>query len=243
MTPSTPLIDQPVRTRFERFRWAPVDVYRDIHKGLRAELFSLVVRAGSLDLTDPADRHDLGRHLKSTIDVLESHAHHEDEAIHPMLATHYSELVGRLEEEHARFDGHLAAIGEIADELFVDRVDRRTRQALYLELSAFTSGYLVHLDLEERVVMPTLFDQLGPSGVAAVLGRIIESIPPDQMTTSLSLMLPALDLDDRVDLLGGMQAEAPAEVFDGVLSLARSVLHRSDFDRLAQRLELVAEVR
>ena len=36
------------------------------------------------------------------------------------------------------------------------------------------------------------------------------------MAKSLALMLPAMNIDDRTELLGGMQQGAPAEVFAGV---------------------------
>ncbi len=232
-----------VSARLAGFRWSPVDVYRDIHKGLRAELFALVGRSGSLDLVGAAERHDLGRHVHSTIALLESHAHHEDDAIHPVLIEAHPGLVERLDGDHARFDRHLAAVAEIADDILSAPVGRPTRQAFYLELSAFTAAYLEHIDFEERTVMPALEDTIGPAGVEAVLGQIIGSIPPDMMTASLTVMLPTLDLDDRTDLLGGMQAAAPPEVFDHFVSLARSVLHRADFERLADRLQLDGALR
>ena len=91
--------------------------------------------------------------------------------------------------------------------------------------------------------MPALEDTVGSTGVEVVLGRIVGSIAPDMMTASLTVMLPALDPDDRADLLGGMQVGAPPEVFDHFVSLARSVLRRADFERLADRLGLHAALR
>ena len=58
------------------------------------------------------------------------------------------------------------------------------------------------------------------------------------MAQSLALMLPAMNIDDRTELLGGMRAGAPAEVFDGVWSLAGSVLDADDLAALARRLGL-----
>ena len=49
-------------------------------------------------------------------------------------------------------------------------------------------------------------------------------------------MLPAMNLDDRAELLGGMRAGAPAEVFQGVWGLAESVLDPRDLAPLAARL-------
>ena len=51
-------------------------------------------------------------------------------------------------------------------------------------------------------------------------------------------MIPAMNVDDRAELLGGMQAGAPPEVFAGVWSLVGSVLEPADHAALARRLDL-----
>ena len=58
------------------------------------------------------------------------------------------------------------------------------------------------------------------------------------MANSLALMLPAMNIDDRAELLGGMRAGAPAEVFAGVWGLAGSVLDDTAYAALAARLDL-----
>ena len=58
------------------------------------------------------------------------------------------------------------------------------------------------------------------------------------MARSLAIMLPAMNVDGRAELLGGMRAAAPAEVFEGVWSLAGSVLRPADREALAGRLDL-----
>lgn len=78
-------------------------------------------------------------------------------------------------------------------------------------------------------------------GVEAVVGvhhQILGAIPPDEMARSIALMLPAMNVEDRTEMLGGMRAEAPPEVFEGVWSLAGSVLAPADRNALATRLEL-----
>ena len=85
---------------------------------------------------------------------------------------------------------------------------------------------------------PELHRVLGPEGVLAIHQAIIASIPPEMMATSLALMLPAMNNDDRTEMLGGMQAGAPPEVFAGVWSLATSVLEARDVAVLARRLAI-----
>ncbi|HEY3484888.1 MAG TPA: hypothetical protein VGK49_05855, partial [Ilumatobacteraceae bacterium] len=128
------------------------------------------------------------------------------------------------------------------NELAVDVVDatdpRRLGHLLYLELSGFTSAYLAHQLVEERVVMPSLEQAIGPDEVFGLHNAIISSIPPEEMASGLSMMLPAMNLDDRAELLAGMRMSAPPEAFGAVVGLARSVLRPVDFDALATRLEL-----
>ena len=54
----------------------------------------------------------------------------------------------------------------------------------------------------------------------------------------VTIMLQAMNVDDRTELLGGMQANAPAEKFAGVWGLARTVLSPSDFVQVGGRLGL-----
>jgi hypothetical protein len=49
-------------------------------------------------------------------------------------------------------------------------------------------------------------------------------------------MLPAMNVDDRTELLGGIQQGAPAEAFAQLFGLARSVLTPADANELARRL-------
>ncbi|MGZ4702187.1 MAG: hypothetical protein ACXV98_13315, partial [Ilumatobacteraceae bacterium] len=67
---------------------------------------------------------------------------------------------------------------------------------------------------------------------------IIGNMPPQQLVAGLALMLPAMNVDDRTELLGGMRATAPAEAFAGVWSLAKSVLTSDDHRAVAVRLGL-----
>ena len=88
--------------------------------------------------------------------------------------------------------------------------------------------------------MPALAAALGPMGVLELHVGIISSIPPQEMAEALALMLPAMNVDDRTELLGGMRADAPAEAFAGVWGLAGSLLTPADMAALGVRLGIPA---
>lgn len=217
-----------------------VDLYRDIHKGIRAELFAVTTTAGNLDPTDRADRVALADHVGSIAGVLESHAHHEDAVIDPALDEHFPRLAEQVRHDHDVLERRFGRVVDIAGAfVHVDAEDeRRLAHLLHLELAGFTSAYLVHQDLEEREIMPVLERRLGVEAVLAMHGAIVGSIPPDELARSLAFMLPVMNVLDRVEMLGGMRAAAPAPAFEAIVGLARSVLRPADFDALARRLEL-----
>ena len=216
------------------------DLYRDIHKAIRVELFSVTSGAGRLDPSDRAGRHALAQHVRSVVDLLVAHAEHEDGAIQPALEASLPVLAEKVEHDHEALEARMEDLVDMSLEA-VDAppVEHRGRvHHLYLELASFTSDYLRHQDLEERVILPALEDRLGVEAMVAIHQTIVSNIPPQEMAATLALMLPAMNHEDRVDLLGGMQANAPAEVFEGVWTLAGSVLESSDRGKLARALAI-----
>jgi hypothetical protein len=218
-----------------------VDPYRDIHKGIRAELFAVTGEAGRIDPSSVAARAALAGRVHGLVEVLEAHSAHEDVGIQPALDVHLPDLAARIRADHGAFAGRTAGLGSMAGEAAA--APRRTQAAavhgLYLELAEFTGVYLAHQDLEERVVLPALERAVGPEAVLAMHTAIVSSIPPDEMARSLAFMLPAMNIDDRAGLLGGVQAGAPSQVFEGVWGLAASVLPAADVAALGDRLNIV----
>lgn len=216
------------------------DLYIVIHKAIRAELFAVTGSAGSVDPGQGIARAALAAHVNDVLDLMDSHASHEDAAIQPVLEAELPELAERIAGDHHRFEGLTADLRELAGEVAALGVpDPRARvHRLYLALASFTGTYLGHQDVEERVVMPALERAVGVDAVAAIHGAILGSIPPAEMAAAQAVMFPAMNLEDRVEMLTGIRQAAPPEVFAGVWSLARSVLEPSDAIDVAQRLGL-----
>jgi len=229
------IVEQRVLRPFER---VTLNSYRDIHKGIRSELFAVTGAAGTLDPRDRAGRADLARHVQSVADLLVSHAEHEDAVIQPVLEAQLPALAAQIATDHPHIEAQIEEIRDLADAA-VDASDAEARDdvfRIYMELASFASAYLAHQDFEERDVMPALERAVGIDEVVALHQAIVGSIPPDEMMRTLPLMLTAMNIDDRAEVLGGMQAGAPPEVFAGVWNLTRSVLTPGDTRALARRL-------
>lgn len=215
-----------------------VDLYRDIHKGIRADLFDLTLEAGRLDPADPGARRTLADHVGRTVALLRDHAEHEDVHIEPVLTEVLPDLADAVATDHAAIEARLDDLVALAaTAAAADDRPRVVVHQLHLELAAFTGTYLHHEDLEERLVMPALEVAIGVDAVLGIHQAIVASIPPAAMAESLALMLPAMNVDDRTELLTGIRDGAPAEVMEGIWALAASVLTPTELETLAVRLD------
>ena len=215
-----------------------VDIYRDIHKGIRSELFGVTVAAGQVD---PGNRDAVaavaGR-WRDLVGLLVAHAEHEDEFLQPVIEVHAPSFAEVIATAHPELEAQMAALEVLADRATDAGVCERRLfvHRMYLGFASFTSAYLQHQEFEETQVMPALAAKIGVGELLAINGAIVASIPPDQMVQSATLMFPAMNVEDRTELLGGAQAEAPPEVFAGMMALTQSVLSPADYAEVATRL-------
>jgi hypothetical protein len=206
------------------------DGYKDVHKGIRSELFGVTVAAGNVD---PGDREALAAHnerLRTLVRMLVSHAEHEDTFVQPAIEIHAPELSEIISRDHPALEAQMAAL-EVLSDRAVDAAPNRRRiitHRLYLGLASFTAEYLQHQAFEELEVTPALSRAMSVDELIGINQAIVASLTPEEMTIGFSVMLPAMNLEDR------------PEVFAGVWQLVRSVLEPADFAALATRLEVAA---
>jgi hypothetical protein len=216
------------------------NLYRDIHKGIRAELFAVTQTAGSIDPADRAARTALAARVTNMATILEGHAEEEDRHVQPPTELYLPDVADVIAGDHERFELRVQDFTALANDTVnaSGPAQRTLLEQLYMELASFTGVYLGHQNVEERVVMPALERALGVEGCLAIHAAIVASIPPVQMARGLAVMLPAMNIDDRAEVLGGMQQHAPPDVFAGVWGLAGSVLPAGDYAELGIRLGL-----
>jgi hypothetical protein len=238
----TATIDTDTRTTgLEILEPAAYDFYRFIHKGIRYSLFQTTTAAGSVDPTDDCARAAVVEQVRAVAHLLDSHAEHENEFVVPALELHAPELAEVIHVVHPVLDRRVEDLRGLAAEVQVTGGTRARAavHSLYLELASFTSAYLEHQHFEERECMYALADAMSVDQLVAIDQAIVASIPPEEMANGLSVMFPAMNVDDRVELLVGIREGAPLKVFAGVCALAESVLTPEAWKATATRLALV----
>ena len=217
------------------------DLYRDIHKAIRNELFAVTAEAGRVDPNDRIARADHAARVHALVDLLVQHAKHEDSNLDVEINRLDPALGAEIEAAHAELESRIERIAGLADAALAGRDDRAGSHALYLELAAFTASYLQHQDFEERVVMRTLAEDLEFEELLDLHERILASVEPAVMVRCLTLMLPAINIVDRTEMLAGMRAGAPAEAFAATWALAGDVLPTREYLATASRLGLAVD--
>jgi hypothetical protein len=216
------------------------DFYREVHKGLRHALFQSTVAAGSLDV---ADADELEAHLalvRNLLHLLHSHHEHEDKFIQPLIEAHAPDLGLAVQSQHGDVEVAMARLDLLVDRLGMVAAPARAAAAtnLHLDLSRLTSTYLAHQLVEETQVMPALRAVVPFEELLALDLEIRLTIAPQEMVGFMAHMLPAMNVEERVDMLTGMSM-APPEVFDIFRSAAQVILPPDEWAPIAERLPAV----
>ena len=150
-------------------------------------------------------------------------------------------LLAELAQEHQALAEATRVLDAEAHALITSASHELTTRALrfYRLLARFVGRYLSHMAEEDGPYLLALQAAYDDGQLAAIEGELLASIAPDLMGAFLSVMLPAMNLGERVELLSGMRDHAPPEVFAGTCQLAQQVLDTQAFRALQLRLSPV----
>jgi len=211
-------------------------LWRDVHKGIRFGLLTVIGESGSSDPDDPEAREMLHGVVHELVDLLDSHAEAEDAVTGPVIDEVLPGLGAEIRAAHAALEPRAAALRVAADALLA-ATDRYTAmRALHLGLAAFAGEYLLHQDHEERVVLPALEDAIGIERVRALEVEFVAALDPDDRLLGLEFMIPAMNVGERAEVIGAIRAHAPAPFADEVWEIATDVLAPEDLAALEARL-------
>lgn len=213
----------------------PIDLYREVHKGLRVALSDLVREVGSLDVSD-AESVAVFSALFADIDMMLAthHAHEEGGRLGELIAQHVdADVVRSAHEAHDRFEAMLHDLRVAVAALSSGGTDT---ERLYDDVVAFVAAYLLHMNVEEQQVMPALRSRVDHDELFGITMEIRTSVPPPEMCVFLRYMLPAMNPDERVGTLGGMKAGAPPDIFEMFWGVAERSLAAGDLAEVADRL-------
>ena len=227
------LIREPAADVAARF-----DIYKLIHKGLRLAYGDTLAKLGSADIDDAGSLEAALAQAQALFDLLQLHYGHEDRFMHPALEHAQPGATLRIEAEHRE---HLSALDALRELIEVVRASRGATRAgaltrLYQALARYMAADFEHMAFEDGEFNAILWRHYSDVEILALHHELVATIEPAVMAWTLRWIVPALNHGERVAFLGGARQGMPAEVFAGVLAIARDRLPAREWQKLAEAL-------
>lgn len=214
--------------------------YRNIHKALRAQMMKTLLTVSQADPSEEAERLAASAAVDDLLGACLGHLEHEMTFIHPVLHERGVAAVGAFDDDHGSQKGVMARLRGLSASVREAKpaIARDVLYQLYLELSAFIGHNFEHMAEEESVLTHAVWQKISDAEILEVEGRIVASIPPEEAMWSVEWMAKSLNHAELVEVLRGMQAGMPPQVFGGVLALVKSCVKPSSLARLDRDLGL-----
>lgn len=219
------------------------NLYKAIHKGLRLGHCQILQRLGTADWLDAKATSTLLGDLRVHLILCREHLDHEDASMHPPLAEKAPHVLEMLEHDHAE---HLASFDRLKEQIALVAVAADKERPvlgyqLYLMFTHFMAEDFRHMEREETEAMEAMWQHLSDDELMEVHTRIVTAIPPLRMIDYMRLMLPAVEPEERLMMLRGMQESAPEPAFRQVLEqAARPTLPSHEWQSLIDGLGVAA---
>jgi hypothetical protein len=214
------------------------DIYALIHKALRLAMAETLPAVGRLDASDGHEVSETIARVRDLLRFCRMHVDAEETFVHPAIEARRPGASGRVAAEHVE---HLASIASL--ERGVEALARAPAAqraaaafALYRELARFVGENFVHMAEEESEHNRALWASYSDDELVALENAIKAHHTPEQMTSALRWMLPAMTPAERAGLVATLRKVAPPPVVDGVVALARAHVDGRGFDKLALAL-------
>lgn len=205
------------------------NMYRLIHKGLRAYAAEILTALGRLDADDPAEVAAVCGRVDAFLDFCHHHMGNEDRHVHPAMEARAAGSTATVAADHVH---HGAAIGRLKATLANARRDAEAVHALYLDLAVFIGENLEHMNVEETHNNAVLWRCYDDSELAAIERSIVAALPPEEMAATLRWMVPSATPAERAAFLSSLREAVPAPVFADIMALVSPHLSTSDVAKL-----------
>ncbi len=210
------------------------------HKGIRYAFAQISSVAGTTDYTDKTEVAELKAQLEEFGDLLEEHANTENEFVLKPLEARLPGSADHDEQDHEHLyalqEALLAKLEGILHPTIPASEAKSVGYEFYQDLSKLHAAHLEHMLEEEQVTQMLMWAHFTDEELMDIHHQIIQHIPPQKMLAWMKYILPALNHEERFDLLKGMQAGAPAAFFEQVMSVAEAVLPAKAFEKLDSAL-------
>lgn len=219
------------------------DIYAKVHRGLRVSLYNLSTLIGRTDFTDDREVGAMRAGALEVLHFLDEHAQNEERWILSLLEEKSPGCADHDHESHERIDAELADFRIALDNIAGMPVGSERKQAgenLYHQFNRFLSGYLLHMEEEERETTAMLHDMCSDDELRGITANIMRHSRPDDLEMALRAFIPAIDKRLRREFVMEAAASASPDVAEWLMGIARDTLVEVEYKSLVESLSATA---
>ena len=199
-------------------------------------IYALGQQLGVTDFTNLAESNELAKQLKQDLTnsasncilcLLQAHSVHEDKDFFAAVRRFDEEPVKVMAAEHAVIVRRIYGVARLCDELLaVSDPTRRIElgDRLVLEANDLFAFYLAHLNNEEALLVPVMWENFSDSQLRALRAQFYNTIPLAAFEEWMRWTLPALNANELILLLSGMKTDPPPNRFANAMRVAEETV-------------------
>lgn len=207
-------------------------IYESAHKALRNLFSQVLFKAGNTDYSDSAAAEVLFTQSEELFRLLQIHAHSENTYMLAVLAQKVPETAEHDGQDHIRLEVLQEKAENMLAMIKAGTTEPRFIHAYYRALGDLYAEHLLHMLHEEEVTQEAFWQYFTDVELHEMTGNIVKSLKPEDSMAMFKYMIPALNQQERITLLGGIKQTAPPQVMDAIFTTVGPYLIDKDYNSL-----------
>lgn len=137
--------------------------------------------------------------FEALMQLLEGHAHYENESLHTLLKKKQSIAYKHIEEDHAHLDDQIAYLRNMLNNIDKDSVENDKIEAgyhFYLSYRKFVGDNLIHLHEEETIILPELQRLYSDEELKKIESGTYNKMTSQELTQMMEELFPHMNPND-----------------------------------------------
>lgn len=212
------------------------EIYTKVHKGLRKALYDLSYSACRTNYSDNFEIDNLSRLFHEVLTFVEEYIKNKNLLLLPLLEKKLPGL--KLNEKHLETEAKIEILRiNLQSLISCSYIEKKIKGEIFCQLiNEFMTDYLNHIQAEELETSLLIYEYCSDEELKNTFRIIFSTISPVDIIMMLRYIIPALNNDERVELIERIKQTAPHPAFNSVIVLSQSVLDDDDWKLLQRSL-------
>jgi hypothetical protein len=199
------------------------NIFNQIHKGLRVLLYDTATFLQQTDFSNAAQCRLALEKIDKVIYTFMQHGKNEDEYILPLVKRTDVAVADSFEEEHEADETIARDLKRMMDHLMNSTTTENQKEAgqdLCYAFNEFVAFNLYHMNKEEKLLNPILWDHFTDEDIREINMRVVEKIAPEEHAFAGYWMMRGLNNDEIIQWLTAVKAGGAEHVLQGLVQIA-----------------------